>query len=384
MRLLLISQDFPPQTGGTQTYAIEVAQRLSRVCEEFTAVARHVPGAARHDALLPFEVKRVRTSSDWFTLNAFRPISQLAVKRQIDTIFHVQWNSAVPSLALRSRSRRLFIAAHGRELVLEPLPFPLNRVYNSIRKRVLTAADGLFPVSHFTADLLRRIGVSSERISVVHNGTDPTRFSPQDASRLSRQLGVSDRTVLLTVSRLVARKGIDTTLRALPRIVAAIPDLVYLIIGQGPDLPRLQAIAREVGVTSRVKFLGAVADDRLGPHYNVCDVFVMPSRHEHPDVEGFGIAFLEANACGKPVVGTRSGGIPDAVHDGETGLLVDQDDEDGLASALIYLLTHADVAQRFGQQGRDRVLAESTWDHIVAKLCAAMAPNHLARDGFKT
>ena len=75
MRLLLISQDFPPQAGGTQTYAIEVAQRLSRVCEEFTAVARHAPGAASHDAMLPFEVQRVRTSSDWFTLNAFRPIA---------------------------------------------------------------------------------------------------------------------------------------------------------------------------------------------------------------------------------------------------------------------------------------------------------------------
>jgi phosphatidylinositol alpha-1,6-mannosyltransferase len=271
--------------------------------------------------------------------------------------------------------RRLFVAAHGRELLLEPmagLPV-LGRLYNGIRTHVLQAADGLFPVSHFTAGLLLNFDLPAERITVVHNGTDPAYFHPMNTQASRDDLGLDHGKIILTISRLVRRKGIDTVLRALARIAPDHPDVHYLIGGSGPDRDRLETLTRSLNLTDQVHFLGALPREALRHYYNACDVFVMPSREDRPYVEGFGIAFLEANACGKPVIGARSGGIPDAVLDGKTGLLVEPDDEAALADALLRLLTDASLAAWLGQNGRRRVETEASWDHVADQLYQAIA-----------
>jgi phosphatidylinositol alpha-1,6-mannosyltransferase len=170
----------------------------------------------------------------------------------------------------------------------------------------------------------------------------------------------------------VARKGVDATLRALPRVRGHLPDVVYLVVGDGPDLPRLRALAAELGVEEHVRFLPGVDYDLTPAYYNAADVVTMPCRDDPPEVEGFGIVFLEANACGKPVVGTYAGGIPDAIRHGETGLLVEPDDPDRLADAIVTLLTTPDTAARLGRQGREHVLREANWDAVAHRIFETM------------
>lgn len=374
MRLLFLTQDFPPDVGGTQTYAFELARRLAQRCEAFVVIAPRVPGAAEADRALPFEVARVRASYDTLSVKALRPVLA-RTHASFDAAFHVQWPTALSTLPARrlGRLRRIFVAAHGRELLFNPLPAALGAPYERLRRSVLTRVDRLFPVSRYTGGLLERAGVAPERMTVLPNGADPDRFSPGDAPAMRKRLGVAGRRVALSVCRLVPRKGLDTVLRALPRVAEAVPEVLYLIGGDGPDRPRLEALAREVGVAERVRFLGKIPDADLPDHFRASDVFVMPSRLDPPQVEGFGLVFLEANACGKPVIGACTGGIPDAIAEGETGLLVAPDDAGALADAMIRVLADPDLARRLGEQGRARVLGGFTWDHLADRLHEAMA-----------
>ena len=374
MRLLLLSPDFPPEVGGTQTYAYELAKRLHTRCDDFAVMASQQPGAAEVDDNLPFEIIRLTASDNVFPLAALPWL--YALRRRFDTTVHVLWPSSLATLILRRLGWQghVFVAAHARELLIGPAayPPPLRSLYDWLRRRAIIGADGLFPVSRYTADLLKGMGASPDRIAIVHNGTDPKHFSPGDDPALRRSLGLEGKRVVLTVSRLVTRKGVDTVIRALPEVARAVPEVAYVVAGTGPDERRLRSLAAGVGVADRIHFVTAVPYRALPGYYNMCDVFAMPAGDVTPDVEGFGIVFLEANACGKPVVGARSGGIPDAIRHEETGLLVEPDDPAGLAAALIRLLTEPDLADRLGRQGRARVLAEATWDHAAERLFDAL------------
>ena len=381
MRLLLISQDFPPDVGGTQTYAYELARCLADRCDDFAVMAPALPGSEAVDATLPCEVVRVPASHNGFGFEVWKHVVKMNRQRSFDAAFHVQWSSA-PSVIFAARPlggpRHIFVAAHGRELLLDPLVGkPVRRaLYHRARNYVMHHADRLFPVSRYTRHLLEERGVPRERITVVHNGTDPAHFHPMDVQDLRDELGLDHQKVVLTVSRLVQRKGIDTVLRALPELARRVPDVRYLIGGDGPDRERLEALTRSLYLTDRVRFVGPIGRDDLHRYYNACDVFVMPSREDRPFVEGFGIAFLEANACGKPVVGARSGGIPDAVRHGETGLLVEPDDEAALADALHRLLCDTPLAARLGRNGRRRIREEASWHHVADQIYEAIV-SHL-------
>jgi phosphatidylinositol alpha-1,6-mannosyltransferase len=210
-------------------------------------------------------------------------------------------------------------------------------------------------------------------VFVTRYGTDPRRFRPLDATPLRTRLELGTRTVLLTIARLVPRKGIDSVLAALARVRSAVPDVVYLIAGDGPDRARLEQLARSARVDDAVRFVGPIADDELPLWYSLADVFVMPSRSEPPDVEGFGIVFVEAAACERPVVAARAGGVPDAVADGVSGLLAEPGDDAGLARALIELLSDRARRADLGRRARERVLAELSWEVIADATYAALA-----------
>ena len=170
------------------------------------------------------------------------------------------------------------------------------------------------------------------------------------------------------MGRLVHRKGIDTVLRALPTIIQTCPNVAYVIAGTGPDRPRLERLAACLGVRDRLCFVGDIGHNRLPLYYSAADLFVMPARQNPPDVEGFGLVFLEANACGTPVIGGRTGGIPEAIREGETGLLVPPNAPDALAAAATHVLTNPEVAEGLGQQGRHRVVHEANWDVIADRI----------------
>ena len=362
----MVTQDFPPSVGGIQTYCRELGLRLAEALEGF-AVLAPAGGAAG----VPFKVHRVPLVSSRAAMAAATVTAVPAVCRagRYDVVLHAQWNTAVGGLVARQLglTKRVVVAAHGRELLLGA-----SRGYRALRRSVLDRADQLIPVSRYTADLLARAGAPRTKIAVVHNGVDADRFFPADGDAWRHRVGLGPGPLLLTASRLVPRKGIDTVLRALPRIAADVPDVVYAVVGTGPDRRRLERIANDEAVTGRVRFLGHVDDADLCACLSAPDVFVMPARSDPPDVEGFGIVFLEAGACGRPVVGAAAGGVPDAIVPGVTGELVPPDDPAALAAVLVYLLRDPEYADRLGEGGRRRATTELTWDHAAERIAALL------------
>jgi phosphatidylinositol alpha-1,6-mannosyltransferase len=237
-------------------------------------------------------------------------------------------------------------------------------------------ADAFVCISRFTAGEALRLGVHPDRLLLTAMGVEPTLLdaSAPPGEQAGVQAGGHAGRTLLTVARLrEPYKGHDNVLRALPLIAERVPDVRYVVVGDGPLRPRLEALADELGVRPRVDFAGAVPDAELRRRYRECDVFVMPSREEPSGgAEGFGIVFLEANAAGKPVVGGRSGGTPDAVLDGVTGLLVDPTSVPEIAAACTRLLADPEVAGRLGAQGRRRVESELVWPRVIARLEGAL------------
>ena len=368
---LLLTQDFPPEVGGTQTYAHEVAVRLASR-GRIRVIAPSRSGSVSVDATFPFEVERVAASPDLFFLSA-RASVRRAVREGYRRAFCVQWTGALAALAGRRLDPgfEIHVAAHGRELLFNPLPGPFAGVYDRLRRRVLGRANGVYPVSRYTADLALDLGVAAERIHVVSNGADPLRFKPTDRHEARRRFSLPNNPVILTLCRLVSRKGVDTVIRSFRSVLVAWPEATLIVAGDGPERSSLERLAADIGVSTHVRFLGSVPYDQVPALFSAADVFALVPRESRPDVEGFGLVYLEASACEIPVIGARSGGIPDAVIDGVTGLLVPPDDPEGLAAALEHVLRHENIALTLGEAGRRHVLEYANWDRMVERLLAA-------------
>ena len=176
------------------------------------------------------------------------------------------------------------------------------------------------------------------------------------------------------------RKGHDIVLKALPLVLKSIPNLSYLIVGEGPYRTHLMELCRELKLDSVVTFIGFAYDEELVMYYNLCDVFVMPNReifNSTDSVEGFGITFIEANACNKPVIGGRSGGAIEAVKDGVTGFLVDPQNENEVAEKIIFLLQDEELARKMGKDGRKRVEKDFSWENRANELAEQLTKEAL-------
>jgi phosphatidylinositol alpha-1,6-mannosyltransferase len=211
---------------------------------------------------------------------------------------------------------------------------------------------------------LVKLQQAPHRIAIIYPFIDPDRFRPNiDGSRVILRHRLIGKRILLTVARLDEVKGIDIVMRAMPHVLDAVPDAVYLIVGDGPLRKRLKTLASELGISDRVIFTGRVDywSEELPQYYNACDVFVMTSRGttRKGETESFGIAYLEAGACGKPVIGSRVGGVQEAIRDGVTGMLVDPTDVRDVANAAIRLLTDDRLAREMGQKGRQFAVSRS-------------------------
>jgi phosphatidyl-myo-inositol dimannoside synthase len=370
MRVLLVSQDFPPAVGGIETYAWELARRLAEAAS-LTVIAPAAKGSEALDATLDATTHRVRTRPDLLPLALLPRLAQMATRERWSVSLHAQWQTAIPAMVSRRLTgypRRIVIAAHGRELLFNGLPRPLSAFYDGLRRLTIRKADALLPVSRYTAELLKALGAPADRIHIVNNGTDPDRFRPVDSTALRERLSLGERRVILTVTRLVGRKGVDTVIDALPAVLAEHPASTYLVVGDGPERETLERRTRATVPEADVRFLGRIPHDELPAYYSMADFAVMPSRNEAPDVEGFGLVFLEANACGCAVIGARSGGIPDAILEERTGLLVPPNDPRQLADAMIRLLDDVSLRERLGREGRRRVVEEATWDHSATTI----------------
>ena len=247
-----------------------------------------------------------------------------------------------------------------------------------MRRVYLGWSDAIIAVSRFTRSaLIELMSVNPAKIELIENGVDPDRFHVKPANlKLVERCGLAGKRIILGVGRLVERKGFDQVLTALPLIVKRHPDLHYVIVGEGPYRAQLEALARDKGVADNVLFAGAVSDEQLVDYYSMCEMFVMPNREMlDGDTEGFGLVFLEANACGKPVISGRAGGVLDAVRDGVNGLTVDGTDPHAVAGAITRLLEDRALYERLRMGGLEAARI-STWNKRVEQfnaLCVRLA-----------
>ncbi len=378
---LLVTNDFPPKVGGIQSYLWELWRRLP--AGRASVLTTPHPGAAAFDLAAPLPVTRSREP-----VLLPHPLLASRIRRQaaadgatlvvLDPALPLGWVG--PSLARGSRAGGpvlpYALVLHGAEVTV-PASLPgvnllLARV---VRGASLLVCGGGYP----TAQAARCVGGAAwlPPVVTVTPGVDIDRFRPLAAperKEARHRLGLpQDAPLVVGVSRLVPRKGFDVLLRAVASLAGRLPGLVLAVAGDGRDRPRLEREARRAGAP--VRFLGKVPDDQLPPLIGCADAFAMCCRDRWLGLEqeGFGIVFLEAAACGVPVLAGRSGGSDEAVLDGVTGLVCDRPgDAAAVAATLLPLLADPAFARRLGHAARQRAERHLSYDQLAARLDAAL------------
>jgi phosphatidylinositol alpha-1,6-mannosyltransferase len=368
--LLVITELFLPTKGGTAVWFDEVYRRIGG--REIHVVTRRVPGCEAHDAGHPNTIHRLRLErSPWL-----RPESlamyvkllgrslRLALAHRFDAVHagRVLPEGLVAWLVARLIRKPCVVYAHGEEITTWRQPGKFR-----VMRFVYRHADRLVANSEFTRSELVKLGVADSRIMVIHPGVDVERFRPGlPSADLRARFGIgAEQRLVVSVGRLSRRKGFDQVVRALPALVVRSIDAHHVIVGVGEDREYLQRLAVESGVADRVHFAGEVGMDELPRWLNAADVFAMPNREIDGDNEGFGMVFLEAAACGVPVVAGRDGGTGSAVIDGETGLRVDGKSLQAVIDALCRVLSDRSYAEQLATQARRRAEERFSWRHVV-------------------
>lgn len=373
-RTLVVTNDFPPRAGGIQSFVHGLVER-----QPAGSVVVYAPaweGAAAFDAGAPFPVVRHPTSLMVPEPTVLRRARAIARSEGCQSVLY---GAAAPlgllSDGLRRAGVERFVGlTHGHEAGWAQLP-----VARSLLRRIGAQTDVLTYLGEYTRARIARVLDPRAAAAMVRltPGVDHRAFTPDVNGRAVRvRYGLGDRPVVVCVSRLMARKGQDTLVRALPAICRQVPDVVLLVVGDGPYRPDLERLVDEHGQREHVVLTGGVDTDELPGHYAAGDVFAMPcrTRRRGLDVEGLGIVYLEAAATGLPVVAGDSGGAPDAVLDGETGYVVDGRSVPALAARVVELLLDRDAARAMGARGRAWVEEVWTWQRQADLLTALLEP----------
>ncbi|MGV9506619.1 glycosyltransferase family 4 protein [Streptomyces tendae] len=374
-KTLIVTNDFPPRPGGIQAFLHNMAlrldpERLVVYASTWKRSREGIEATAAFDAEQPFTVVRDRTTMLLPTPGATRRAVGLLREHGCTSV----WFGAAAPLGLmapalrRAGAERLVATTHGHEAGWAQLP-----AARQLLRRIGESTDTITYLGEYTRSRIAGALTpeAAARMVQLPPGVDEKTFHPASGGdEVRARLGLTERPVVVCVSRLVPRKGQDTLIRAMPRILAAEPDAVLLIVGGGPYERDLRRLAEETGVAASVHFTGAVPWSELPAHYGAGDVFAMPCRTRRGglDVEGLGIVYLEASATGLPVVAGDSGGAPDAVLDGETGWVVRGEDPNESADRITTLLADPQLRRRMGERGRAWVEEKWRWDLLAEHL----------------
>jgi len=377
---LLLTYDFPPIGGGIARWMAELAKRYPPG-SLVVSTGQH-PDSPDVDSTFPNRVDRLPLAARKLrTLRGLLFWSRRAavLTRECGAEFIWCGNmkpAAYPAKWTMERLGTPFgVLLHGGDLLILQ-----HQVHQSVLKRrtaraLISSAAVLVANSRWTRErcltLLSELELEAgeDLVQVVPLGADHVFFRPGvDTAAVRERYGLLDGRWLLSVARLSRHKGVDTALRALAALAGRYPELRYAVVGSGEELEALLAEARQLGVGDRVRFLTEVPDRDLPALYNVAEVYLGVSRLMEQRVEGFGISIAEASACGIPVVAGRSGGIPEAVRDGETGFLVEAERADAVAEAVGRLLDDRELRGRLGAAGRHAVETYYNWDRVAGDL----------------
>jgi phosphatidyl-myo-inositol dimannoside synthase len=390
-RILLVSSNFPPVTGGSAVVYANICRSADGAVAGLAATQDYASGRAFADA----EAYDSGAGYRLYRMKLLRP-SEARTNggfgaRLADLVLMAKVLAQTVAVARKERAgviclgdlvyggwlvfplRYLFgyktlIYVHGEEITTRDG----GGLFDRWRAKFLAHAHAVIAVSSFTRDaMVRLMHTDPDKIALIPNGVDTAKFQVR-APRpdVAERHGVCGRRVILSVGRLVARKGQDHLIQAMPAILRAVPDAHLLIAGEGPLRATLEALIRQHGLQSRVTLLGEVTDRALTDLYALAEIFALPNR-EMPDgdTEGFGLVFLEANACGKPVVSGRAGGVVDAVRDGVNGLAVDGNDIGAIAAAVVKLLEDRPLYRKLADGGLEAA-RRGDWGSRTAEFLA--------------
>ena len=377
-RILCVTNDFGPRAGGIETFVMGLIERLP-----FGSVIVYTSAqedSAPYDLkwLKEFGVEVVRDKSKILlpTPGVAYCVNALVRERNITTAF---FGAAAPlgllSKGLRKAGVKHIVAlTHGHEVWWSKV-WPFTMAMKSISRHVnhLTYL-GEFTRSAIASSVTKEAAQSMVKIAP---GIDTDHFSPQDARELRNELGLTEKKVIVSVGRLVHRKGQDVLIEAMPAIIKDVPEAHILMIGEGPYRSYLENRVKALGLQERVTFIGRIQYADLPQYICAGDLFVMPSRSRLAglEVEGLGIVYLEASACGLPVIAGNSGGAPDAVLEGETGLVVDGTQKSEVAAAVVELLLDPDRSKAMGIAGRQWIIREWRWEIWSARFVELLKVN---------
>jgi phosphatidylinositol alpha-1,6-mannosyltransferase len=384
LRIGVVTSQLPPDLGGTSVYAHEIARGLGRLGDrplvlirdrdpvEFAPLGLEVEGVSTRQGLLkPLRLRRARRA-------ALERLRDRGVQVVLFAYTVSGWGDLYSDLARAGVPYAVSI--HG--VVLSELENERRRARRRAKWGV-AGASLVFANTRWMAEQVQRVGVPAEKLAVVYLGVDPAVAAvPDEAVRALRaKLGLEGKRAIVSVARITPRKNHDALLRALATLAPRHRDLIYLVVGDGHARPALEEEARRLGVADRVRFVGAASRSEVGAYYKLARVhaLVPKAKPDDNELESFGLCYVEAALCGVPSVGSRSGGVPEAVADGETGLLVEADDEGAVASALERLLEddalHARLAGAAAPFARERF----SWDRCARETREALA--RVARPG---
>lgn len=387
MKILVYTHEFPPFLGGLATTSYKLAKGFSdsgldasvlapgygagdkEIDESLSAGVLRIPSLGRRWVkLIPF----LQTVLGWLylTVTVYRekPDVVLFITEEAETVGGLMPFFPFKPI-VRVAGSGITTSFYGRRLGKRIMRYPMRRLYN--RSSLVIA------VSENTKELLESIGIDGDKIRVIYNGVEDRMLSEaQDyerTSKLRERLGIAGtEKVLITVARVLPRKGQDTVIMALPKVISEFPGLKYLVVGEGRYVERFKELARETRVSENVIFTGGVRHDEILDYYDLADVFIMPNRDWNDKIEGLPNSIIEASARAKPVIAGNHGGSKEAVRDGVTGLLVDPESVEDTARAVLTLLRDEKTALSMGEKGREAVIEYHTENAMIESYTEAI------------
>ncbi len=363
-KVIFITNDFGPRAGGIETFIIGLIQRLPYGVT--TVYTSSQADTRDYDAgwLSEYGVRIVRDPAK-ILLPTPRVTRRIIRILKAEGIEIVAFGAAAPLAAMsyalrRAGARRIIALTHGHEVWWSKV-FP----FNAVMRLIGSSTDALTYLGEFTRKAISAslTPAAASAMVKIAPGIDTEHFAPVDSAALKSNLGLDAKKVIVSVGRLVHRKGQDNLIEALSAIISEVPDAHLLLVGEGPYRDHLTKLVGKYNLQSNVTFIGRIQYEDLPKYICLGEIFAMPSRSRFfgLEVEGLGIVYLEASACGLPVIAGASGGAPDAVIEGVTGVVVDGLDSAAIAVAAIEMLNNPEKSQMMGAAGREWIVAKWRW-----------------------
>ena len=360
--ILLVTNDFGPRAGGIETFVMGLLERVPK--GEVIVYTSHQSSTGEYDRRwrddYGVEVVRDKSSILLPTPRVIRNLQKLIRRRNLSTV----WFGAAAPLGVSARwlrkagAQHIVALTHGHEVWWSKV-WPFSLAISEIARNV----DVVTYLGDFTQQAIARRFKDQNKLIKIAPGIDTEHFRPLDGRELREKYGIADRATIVSVGRLVHRKGQDRLVEAMPLVLKEIPEAHLVFIGEGPHRKRLDELVKKFKLENHVTFIGRIQYSDLPRHFSLGDIFAMPSRSRlfGLEVEGLGIVYLEASACGLPVVGGNSGGAPDAVKEGITGFVVDGNKLPEIADRIITLLKDDELRNQMGNAGRSWAMEEWQW-----------------------